>query len=49
MGLPMVNVFESTLESAYGEVMVNSNIGFHKPLFFFGFGLRKQMVQKNLI
>ncbi len=33
IGLPTVNVLESTLEWTYGEVRVNSGIGFHTPCF----------------
>jgi hypothetical protein len=32
-GLPTGNVFESTLEWTYGEVIVNSGIGSHTPCF----------------
>jgi hypothetical protein len=35
MGLPMVNVLESTLELTY-EVIVNYGIGSHTPFFRFG-------------
>jgi hypothetical protein len=33
IGLPMVNVLESTLESAKGEVIVSSGIGPPTPCF----------------
>ncbi len=33
IGLPMVNVLESTLERTDVEVIVNSGIGFHTPSF----------------